>query len=62
MMRNQRMSFLPKVVFPLFCLALGMLPAMAQVPGTAWVACDGLGRVTGQDDPAQKQNRQVGIF
>ena len=62
MMRNKRMSFLPKVVFPLFCLALGMLPAMAQVPGTAWVACDGLGRVTGQDDPPQKENRQVGIF
>ena len=61
--KNRGTSLFPKVVCSLFCLMFfGALGAMAQVPGTAWVAADALGRVTGRDDPAQKQNRQVGLF
>ncbi|MBQ2683484.1 MAG: hypothetical protein IJH68_12850 [Thermoguttaceae bacterium] len=55
-------SFFRNVVPLLFCWGLGMLGASAQVPGTPWPAADALGRVTGRDTPAQKQNRQVGIF
>ncbi|MBQ2683483.1 MAG: hypothetical protein IJG02_06375 [Thermoguttaceae bacterium] len=54
--------FFRNIVPLLFCWWLGTLIASAQVPGTAWPAADALGRVTGRDIPAQKQNRQVGIF
>ena len=63
--------FLPAVVPLLFCLTQGVLPgvlpcisscALAQVSGTPWKAVDALGRVTGQDDPEERDNRQVGIF
>ena len=54
--------FLPAVVSLLFCLTLGMFGIFAQVPGTPWLASDALGRVTGIDVPAERENRQVGIF
>ena len=65
--KNQRISFLTKVISLVVSLLVcsmfaGIFPVIAQVPGTAWLASDALGRVTGQDDPAEKENRHVGLF